>query len=151
MNCSMIYNVFYMLRTVRRAAEGEPPRLEAGSRYMENINPGCCHGESLSGFSTMRHIPQRMLRRQASTKVNLTRWQSGPRPGTRCPVRRHVNFVEGRSSFSVPRPLPTTLKTEERQVPRAAGAQSAGLLHIGFILKHLFVDRSRLRVLTALQ
>ena len=92
-----------------------------------------------------------MLRRQASTKVNLTRWQSGPRPGTRCPVRRQVNFIEGRSSFSVARPLPTTLKTEERQVPRAAGAQSAGLLHIGFILKHLFVDRSRLRVLTALQ
>ena len=77
-----------------------------------------------------------MLRRQASTKVNLTRWQSGPRPGTRWPVRRQVNFIEGRSSFSVPRPLPTTLKTEERQVPRAAGAQSAVLLHMGFILKH---------------
>ena len=28
-------NAFYMLRTVRRAAEGEPPRLEAGPRYME--------------------------------------------------------------------------------------------------------------------
>ena len=26
----MIYNVFYVLRTIRRAAEGEPPRLEGG-------------------------------------------------------------------------------------------------------------------------
>ena len=66
-------------------------------------------------------------------------------------MRRQVKFGEGRLIFSVPRPLPTTLKTEERQVPRAAGSQSAGLLHIGFILKHPFVDRSRLRVLTALQ
>ena len=66
-------------------------------------------------------------------------------------MRRQVKFREGRSSFSVPRPLPTTLKTEERQVPRAAGAQSAGLVHIGFILKPLLVGRSRLRVLTALQ
>ena len=36
-------------------------------------------------------------------------------------------------------------------MPRAAGAQSAGLVHIGFILKPLLVGRSRLRVLTALQ
>jgi len=35
LNYSTIYSVFYMLRTVRRAAEGEPPRLEGGSRYME--------------------------------------------------------------------------------------------------------------------
>ena len=28
--CITIYNVFYVLRTVRRAAEGEPPRLEGG-------------------------------------------------------------------------------------------------------------------------
>ena len=27
---STFYNVFYVLRTVRRAAEGEPPRLEGG-------------------------------------------------------------------------------------------------------------------------
>ena len=101
----------------------------------QNIYPGCFHGESLSGFSTMRHIPQRMLRRQASTKINFTRRQSGPRPGPRCPVRRQVKLgkcaVEGRSSFSIPRPRPNW------QAPRAAGAQSDGLVHIGFNLKPL--------------
>ena len=66
MVCSTFYNVFYVLRTVRRAAEGEPPRLEGvGPGTSKNIYPACFHGESLSGFSTMRHIPQRMLRRQA--------------------------------------------------------------------------------------
>ena len=30
LTCNTIYNVFYVLRTVRRAAEGEPPRLEGG-------------------------------------------------------------------------------------------------------------------------
>ena len=35
MEVAELPRLFYMLRTVRRAAEGEPPRLEAGSRYME--------------------------------------------------------------------------------------------------------------------
>ena len=41
------------------------PVWRGGPGTSKNINPGCFHGESLSGFSTMRHIPQRMLRRQA--------------------------------------------------------------------------------------
>ena len=49
------------------------PVWRGGPGTWKNINPGCFHGESLSGFSTMRHIPQMMLRRQASTKINLTR------------------------------------------------------------------------------
>ena len=54
-------------------ASHSPPRCRgiaapfggASPGTSQNIYPGCFHGESPSGFSTMRHIPQRMLRRQA--------------------------------------------------------------------------------------
>ena len=61
-----------------------------------------------------------MLRRQASTKINLTLRQTGPRPAPRC----------RRCGAGGARP---------REVPRAACAQSAVLLHTGFILEPILV------------
>ena len=119
----------YMLRTVRRAAEGEPPLLEGWvpvhQKTLVLVASTVSHSPAFPRRGTYRRRCCVDKRRPKLTSHGDSRVRARD-PAAPCAVK-----FEGRSSFSLPRPRPNW------QAPRAAGAQSDGLVHIGFNLKPL--------------